>query len=261
MGLETGTQIGELVPANPPGTDPKSQADDHLRLIKTCIQGSLGLMDTLYGLKGNNVPLLGETTTPTVYQSLIRLNAINRVDVSQLGVITNILGGANVTGTIVSSGALTVSAGGANITGTLTLPAGGINVTGAVSVLGGNNLAIGSGGNLSIAGGEITLTQTPGGGIESLHITRSGLTSASMIVFENLDASGSAMATCGMFHDDDGDLIVGGVNVGDTRLVLAGNGLHIRMEGLPTSAAGLPDGTLYRAGADPGDLQIAGPPI
>jgi hypothetical protein len=38
MALETGTYISDLVPANPPGSDPKSQGDDHLRLIKSTIK-------------------------------------------------------------------------------------------------------------------------------------------------------------------------------------------------------------------------------
>jgi len=40
MGLETGTLIPDLVEANPGGSDPKSEGDDHLRLIKTCVRGS-----------------------------------------------------------------------------------------------------------------------------------------------------------------------------------------------------------------------------
>lgn len=40
MGLETGTYIEDLAPGNPLGTDPKSQGDDHLRLIKACIKNS-----------------------------------------------------------------------------------------------------------------------------------------------------------------------------------------------------------------------------
>jgi hypothetical protein len=40
MGLETGTYIEDLVPANPLGTDPKSQGDDHIRLVKSTIQNS-----------------------------------------------------------------------------------------------------------------------------------------------------------------------------------------------------------------------------
>lgn len=41
MGLETGNRIQDLVPTNPAGaTDFVSQGDDHIRLIKACIQGS-----------------------------------------------------------------------------------------------------------------------------------------------------------------------------------------------------------------------------
>lgn len=38
MPVETATYISELNPAYPPTTDPVSQADDHLRLIKAAIQ-------------------------------------------------------------------------------------------------------------------------------------------------------------------------------------------------------------------------------
>ena len=37
MALETATYISGLVASNPPGTDPKSQADEHFRLIKSTI--------------------------------------------------------------------------------------------------------------------------------------------------------------------------------------------------------------------------------
>lgn len=43
MGLEAGTFIGDLVPANPPGSDGKSQGDDHLRLIKSVLQATFPL--------------------------------------------------------------------------------------------------------------------------------------------------------------------------------------------------------------------------
>lgn len=46
MALESVTYIGDLNPANPPGTDPKSQGDDHLRNIKK------GLLDSLPGFLG-----------------------------------------------------------------------------------------------------------------------------------------------------------------------------------------------------------------
>jgi hypothetical protein len=40
MTLETGNFISDLAPANPTSTDPKSQGDDHLRLLKTVLQDS-----------------------------------------------------------------------------------------------------------------------------------------------------------------------------------------------------------------------------
>lgn len=38
MGLETGTYISDLVATNPTSSDPKSQGDDHLRLLKNTIK-------------------------------------------------------------------------------------------------------------------------------------------------------------------------------------------------------------------------------
>jgi hypothetical protein len=40
MGLETGTYISDLVSTNPTASDPKSQGDDHLRLIKACVKAT-----------------------------------------------------------------------------------------------------------------------------------------------------------------------------------------------------------------------------
>lgn len=41
MALETGNYINDLVATNPTSTDPKSQGDDHLRLIKNALKNSL----------------------------------------------------------------------------------------------------------------------------------------------------------------------------------------------------------------------------
>lgn len=41
MALEVGTRIADLVATNPLSSDPAGQGDDHLRLIKACVQGSL----------------------------------------------------------------------------------------------------------------------------------------------------------------------------------------------------------------------------
>jgi hypothetical protein len=43
MGLEAATFINDFVVANPLGSDPKSQGDDHLRLIKTVLQATFPL--------------------------------------------------------------------------------------------------------------------------------------------------------------------------------------------------------------------------
>jgi hypothetical protein len=42
MSLESATYVGDLVKTNPTGTDPKSQGDDHLRLIKAVLQNQFG---------------------------------------------------------------------------------------------------------------------------------------------------------------------------------------------------------------------------
>ena len=40
MALETGTYVNDLKTANPTSTDPKSQGDDHLRLIKSVLKNT-----------------------------------------------------------------------------------------------------------------------------------------------------------------------------------------------------------------------------
>lgn len=64
MALETGTYISDLVATNPTSSDPKSQGDDHLRLIKSTLQ------NTFPNVKGAVTPtqselnaLVGATTT------------------------------------------------------------------------------------------------------------------------------------------------------------------------------------------------------
>lgn len=45
MGLESATYISGLVPTNPPSNDPKSQGDDHIRLIKSVLQATFPSFD------------------------------------------------------------------------------------------------------------------------------------------------------------------------------------------------------------------------
>jgi|SRR5213595_535298 len=49
MSLESGSFINDLTTTNPTATDPVGQGDDHLRLIKSCVQNTLPQMGTQYG--------------------------------------------------------------------------------------------------------------------------------------------------------------------------------------------------------------------
>ncbi len=76
MALETGSFISDLTTSNPPGTDAKSQGDDHLRLIKTTVQGSFPNSDRAFYIP---VALAAKTTAYTVVaadeNSLIQVDA------------------------------------------------------------------------------------------------------------------------------------------------------------------------------------------
>ena len=75
MALETGEYIGNLVATNPTPSDPKSQGDDHLRLIKSTLQNSFAGIEGMILVSGvesgagnaYTVALSGEPTTPAVY--------------------------------------------------------------------------------------------------------------------------------------------------------------------------------------------------
>lgn len=60
MGLETGTYVNDLNTANPTSTDPKSQGDDHLRLIKSVLK------NTFAGFPGLIVAIGAEAQGATV---------------------------------------------------------------------------------------------------------------------------------------------------------------------------------------------------
>lgn len=52
MALESGTFVSDLVSSNPPGTDPKNQGDDHLRLVKAVLQATFPDADKAFYLPG-----------------------------------------------------------------------------------------------------------------------------------------------------------------------------------------------------------------
>lgn len=124
MSLETGTYISDLVAANPTGTDPKSQGDDHLRLLKSTIKNSFPTI---------NAPL-SATLVPFTPSGNIESNnvqaAIQEVDSEKLSI-----NGGTINGTLVLSpgGAYYVQATvtGGSAPGMLMLDAGGA-ITGGV---------------------------------------------------------------------------------------------------------------------------------
>lgn len=67
MSLETGTYIADLVITNPPGTDNKSEGDDHLRLLKTVIQntfpGMAGRFRRFQSKSAGYAPVIGDNTS------------------------------------------------------------------------------------------------------------------------------------------------------------------------------------------------------
>ena len=79
MGLETGTYISELVSANPTATDPISQGDDHLRLIKTVLKNQFSGLSgtTAVTADGAEMNLLDGCTATTT--------ELNYLDITTLG--------------------------------------------------------------------------------------------------------------------------------------------------------------------------------
>lgn len=89
MGLETGTYINDFVRTNPLGTDDRSTADDHLRLIKDFIL--------------NTFPNINNEVTASDEE-------INLL-VGRLGALIDTQGGQTITGDLTLQGDLSLEAG------------------------------------------------------------------------------------------------------------------------------------------------------
>lgn len=63
MALETGTYLNDLVASNPPGTDNRSQADDHLRLIKSVLKNTWPGLGSRFNLPTAASSTITVTTT------------------------------------------------------------------------------------------------------------------------------------------------------------------------------------------------------
>lgn len=74
MGLEAGTFISDLNSANPPGADGKSQGDDHLRLIKSVLQGTFPLAIGARKFR-NDTNTSADTFSWTLYKNRIGVAA------------------------------------------------------------------------------------------------------------------------------------------------------------------------------------------
>jgi hypothetical protein len=124
MSLETGTYVSDLVATNPAGTDPKSQGDDHLRLIKNALKNSFPTI---------NAPLTAALVPFSPVGSVAATDvqaAIQEVDAEKLP-----LSGGQLTGTLsaASGGSFYTVAGasGGSAVGLLGLDGGGA-ITGGV---------------------------------------------------------------------------------------------------------------------------------
>lgn len=91
MSLETGIWINDLNPANPPGTDPKSQGDDHLRLEKTTVKNSFaGFVGAILitGTDGGAVNAYTLTPSNVLPAYTPRMIAIFSVTIANTGAAT-----------------------------------------------------------------------------------------------------------------------------------------------------------------------------
>ena len=79
MGLESATYISQLVATNPLATDPISQGDDHLRLIKSVLQAQFSGLSgtTAVTADGAEMNLLDGVTATTT--------ELNYLDITTLG--------------------------------------------------------------------------------------------------------------------------------------------------------------------------------
>jgi hypothetical protein len=87
VALETGTYVSDLVATNPTAGDPVSQADDHLRLLKSTLQNTFPDADApIYGLRAKTAQA---STSGTSIDFTSIPSWVKRVTVMFSGVSTN----------------------------------------------------------------------------------------------------------------------------------------------------------------------------
>lgn len=116
MALESGTYISDLVVTNPPGSDPKSTMDDHLRLMKATLKNSLagftgaiivtgtdgGAVNAYTLTPANALPAYGTKMTAVFAPTVTNTGACT-LNISALGVknLRSVSGDALVAGDLV----------------------------------------------------------------------------------------------------------------------------------------------------------------
>ena len=142
MGLETASYISQLVATNPTATDPISQGDDHLRLIKSVLQTQFSGLSgtTAVTASGAEMNLLDGVTASTT--------ELNYLDITTLGTsenskaVTQTSGGAITIGATSGNQTMDIAShdlvdGGLKLAGTLvTASAAELNLLDGKSVVG-----------------------------------------------------------------------------------------------------------------------------
>lgn len=121
MSLEIGSFINDLTPTNPLSSDPAGQGDDHLRLIKTCVQGTLPNMGAVFGQVRRQDTALSISSTWNTNHFIVSASATATV-VLTLPPAASITTGFFVDITTIGTGTVNLAASGAgSINGAATL--------------------------------------------------------------------------------------------------------------------------------------------
>jgi len=177
MGLETFTgRVSDLVLANPSGTDPKSQGDDHLRGIKTTIIGqSIDCQIGLSATPANNFTLTAAADNGTMKlargdarattQDILTVDAAGKVAFPAMGQSIVANGYLKLPGgLIVQWGLVNTGAGNGGISFPIQFPGSVFHISGSPFVLAPDAAAISvTFDTLALTGSAVRTRSTSGG--------------------------------------------------------------------------------------------------
>lgn len=161
MGLETGTYISDLVTTNPVGaTDPKSQGDDHLRLLKSTIKatfpnitGAVTMTHTqLNGILSASNLTSGSLPDARLSANVPLLNAANTFSAAAQAI--SVASGSPSLSVVTATGSITAKLQAVDSTGVYV----GAQSAHGVSLIVGNDpkLSIDSSANFNFFAGQVT---------------------------------------------------------------------------------------------------------